>query len=167
MSDRIAIDSETVALRKIRKGMIRRCCDPNADKYLYYGSKGIRVCDDWIYSLDSFVSWSLANGFVAGLQIDRKETDGDYCPENCRWVTRSQNQWNKGPYRKARPTGFKGIWRSGVIKSPWRAGIRVFGKLHGLGTYSTAEDAARAYDRAAMEHFGEFARLNFPKTVIH
>lgn len=48
---------------------------------------------------------------------------------------------------------------------PWQARIKVFGRDISCGYYATAEEAAAAYDRAAEEHFGEFARPNFPKAA--
>jgi hypothetical protein len=59
-------------------------------------------------------------------------------------------------------TGFKGVWRDKKTGKCW-AQIYFEGKLIHLGSFATAEDAARAYDRKAIELFGQFARLNFPE----
>jgi hypothetical protein len=58
-------------------------------------------------------------------------------------------------------TGFKGV-QFDKRKSRYYARITAYGKTYGLGGYSTAEAAARAYDAKAIELFGEFALLNFP-----
>lgn len=74
--------------------------------YRYYRDKGISVCDEWRFDFPAFREWCLGHGFQKGLTIDRIDSDGNYCPENCRWVTRSENSMNKnGRYikRKAQP----------------------------------------------------------------
>ncbi len=62
---------------------------------------------------------------------------------------------------KNNTSGFKGVDQNGG-RSSWRARILVNGKSLYLGRFSTKEEAARAYDAAALVHFGEFAILNFP-----
>jgi len=79
---------------------------------------------------------------------------------NLRPVTDIQNQWNKRPILSA-ASPYKGV--GFVPKSgKWAARIQVDGRPRRLGRYRTQEAAARAYDAAAREHFGEFAALNFP-----
>lgn len=73
-------------------GIIQRCDNPNQTEYRYYGGRGIRVCERW----HDFVSFLKDMGErPTGLQIERKNQDGDYEPGNCRWVTRSENQLNR------------------------------------------------------------------------
>lgn len=71
--------------------MIRRCYDKRRPKYRRYGARGIRVCDEWRQSYEAFRKWSIANGYKRGMQIDRIDNDGDYCPENCRYVDAKTN----------------------------------------------------------------------------
>jgi hypothetical protein len=84
-------------IHKIHVGMIQRCYNANSSGYHYYGGRGISVCDEWRASLDAFAKWSLANGYIEGrrLQIDRIDTNGNYEPSNCRWVTNKENCNNK------------------------------------------------------------------------
>lgn len=65
--------------------------------YQWYRDKGIVVCDEWRNSYPVFRDWALSHGFETGLTIDRIDSDGNYCPNNCRWVTRSENSKNKKP----------------------------------------------------------------------
>ncbi len=79
--------------------MRQRCLNPNATGYHRYGGRGIQVCKEWADSFECFFAWAMKAGYQKGLQIDRADNDGDYCPENCRWVTRSQNQNNRSTNR--------------------------------------------------------------------
>jgi len=78
---------------------------------------------------------------------------------NLRRCTRQQNTFNRRPMSKS---GYKGAYSSPTL-SGWRAQIMVNGKCLYLGSFRTPEDAARAYDTAARDHYGEFAYLNFPE----
>jgi hypothetical protein len=82
---------------------------------------------------------------------------------NLRVATASQNGANRGPQRN-NTSGFKGV-RWFKPRKKWRAQIKTHGKQETLGYFTAAEDAARAYDRAALDAFGEFARLNFAAEV--
>ncbi|PFA83974.1 hypothetical protein [Bacillus thuringiensis] len=80
-------------LYKIWIAMKSRCSNPKTVNYEYYGGKGIKVCEEW-KSYDSFKKWALENGYTDGLTIDRKYGDGDYEPNNCRWVTHKEQNRN-------------------------------------------------------------------------
>lgn len=86
-------------LRFIRKSMIHRCYNSNNRFYKNYGGRGIAVCEQWKNSLEDFVSWSIEKGWVKGLSIDRIDNDLNYTPENCQWITISENSRKK---RKSR-----------------------------------------------------------------
>ena len=75
--------------------MRNRCNNPHREKYKDYGSRGICVCEEWNNSAQNFCEWALSNGYKEGLQIDRIDNDGNYCPENCRWVTPKENSRNR------------------------------------------------------------------------
>lgn len=68
--------------------MRNRCNLSTSDAYADYGGRGIRVCDEWNSSFESFRDWSLENGYREDLTIDRIQNCGNYEPGNCRWVDR-------------------------------------------------------------------------------
>jgi hypothetical protein len=94
--------------------------------------------------------------------IDHVNGDGlDNRRENLRPATNAQNMRNRGKQTN-NTSGFKGAFyfpRTGR----WKSQITVNRRALHLGYYLSAEDAARAYDAAALIHHGEFARLNFPR----
>ncbi|MGO5267407.1 hypothetical protein ACTQ1D_01835 [Parafannyhessea umbonata] len=73
--------------------MKARCFNPRSVSYPRYGARGISVCDEWL-DYETFNEWAMAHGYADGLELDRIDNDGPYCPSNCRWVTRSRNQRN-------------------------------------------------------------------------
>lgn len=72
----------------------QRCYNPKTHNYHRYGGRGITVCDEWRNSFDLFRDWAIQNGYLEGLQIDRENNNGNYEPDNCRWVTCKINSRN-------------------------------------------------------------------------
>ncbi len=60
-----------------------------------YGGRGITICKEWIKDFEVFEKWALANGYNDNLTIERKDVNGNYEPNNCKWVTIQDQQWNK------------------------------------------------------------------------
>lgn len=85
--------------------MKSRCSDTNAMPYQDYGGRGIKVCEEWVASFESFQRWALANGYKQGLTLDRINVNDGYTPENCRWVTMKTQCNNK---RNNRFISYKG-----------------------------------------------------------
>jgi len=81
-------------LYRIWQGMITRTTSPNSRGWRYYGSRGICVCDEW-FDFAAFLEWALSNGYAPKLSIDRINNDGNYEPNNCRWVTQQAQVRNR------------------------------------------------------------------------
>ena len=75
--------------------MIRRCENPNTDNYVWYGGRGITVCDEWRTDSSKFISWAQEKGWTKGLKLDRIDNNGNYCPANCQFVDHKTNTRNR------------------------------------------------------------------------
>lgn len=83
-------------LYSVWRGMKTRCCDKNFPQYMDYGGRGISVCKEWGNNFKSFFDWAIINGWEKGLDIDRfPNNNGNYEPDNCRFINRSKNCRNK------------------------------------------------------------------------
>lgn len=93
---------QSVQLYFIWRGLKCRCYNKNNPAYKYYGGRGILINSEWKTNYLAFKAWSLANGYEEGLSIDRIDSNGDYCPENCQWIGRSENSKKARLEEKAR-----------------------------------------------------------------
>lgn len=84
-------------LYRVYRGVISRCYKKYDKFYNDYGGRGITICDEWLGSNGflCFYNWAMENGYSEGLSIERKNVNGNYCPENCCWITMKEQQRNK------------------------------------------------------------------------
>lgn len=110
----------------------------------------------------SFYMHRLVLGVSVNETVDHADGDGlNNQRYNLRNASRNQQQANRGRQRNNARSAYKGVYWD-EERGKWHAGINYDGKSRFLGRFTGEEEAARAYDSAALEHWGGFARLNFP-----
>lgn len=124
--------------------MKSRCSDPNAKYYSEYGGRGITVCQEWIDSFESFQNWAHTSGYLEGLTLDRSDNSKGYCPSNCQWTNRTEQQRNRRS-QKGSSSKYVGVSFCNRSKQ-WIASVKINGKSINLGSYSEEIDAAIARD---------------------
>jgi len=81
-------------LHNIWTKMHERCEKEYCKQYKYYGARGIKVCDEW-QEFVPFRDWAMNNGYKKDLTIERINVNGSYCPENCCWISSSEQMRNR------------------------------------------------------------------------
>ena len=143
-------------LYAVYHSMKGRCENQNNSDYDRYGGRGIKVCDEWRNDLKKFYDWCIKNEWNKGLEIDRIDNDGNYCPENCRFVTTLENSHNRTLLRNDNKTGYVGIsydraagkYRSRIqsVLSPLN------GKSRNFGYFEAIEEAVIVRDKFIIEN---------------
>lgn len=77
------------------RGIKDRCYNKKCNAYHLYGGRGISICSEWDNDFKAFYDWAMKNGYSDELTIDRIDVNGNYCPENCRFVDMKCQQRNK------------------------------------------------------------------------
>lgn len=112
--------------------MKNRVLNHSTKSYKDYGKRGISVCDEWKYDFKSFYEWAMVNGYSDDLTIERKDTNGDYCPENCCWIPKSEQAKNRRVNYKIEYNGKK----HNLVELCNELGLnykRVHNRIHKLG----------------------------------
>lgn len=123
-------------------GMRARCDNPKCNNYKHYGARGISVCPEWNNSENGFInfySWAMKNGYDETLSIDRINNNGNYSPDNCRWVTQSVQCINM---RHKNTSGYIGICKHSA-DGAWYGRVKVDKKVFYTGRSKNIHEAAR------------------------
>ena len=145
-------------LNRIWSNIKTRTLNPKNKRYRDYGDRGITICDEWKNDFMPFYDWAISNGYSDELSIDRIDNDGNYCPENCRWATRTiQSRNQRMP--KNNTSGYKGVsFRED--NNNFKVVITVDKERINLGRFKTAVDGAVAYNNYIIENNLEGFILN-------
>jgi hypothetical protein len=145
-------------LYKNYHAMLARCYDSNALIYENYGARGITVCDRWL-GKDGYLNFKEDMGEKPrGFSIERKDVNGNYCPENCVWECGSVQGFNRRKL-KLNTSGRTGVyWYKS--RNHWVSKLMKDGKEHWIGQYISFEDACKAVETAEIELFG-FSRTDY------
>jgi hypothetical protein len=150
-------------LYNVWSGMRRRCYNRKHEGYHRYGGRGIKICEEWRMNPTAFVNWGIENGYRKGLTIDRIDNDGNYQPNNCRFVTIKVNSNNRalpGPRKNKLKQLPKCIEK--VDKHTFMVFGMVGGKLRYVSSTKTLEAAIQLRDtQEALRHY--FPSLNVRK----
>lgn len=130
--------------------IVKRCTNPNCKDYKNYGARGIKICDEWRKRPDLFINYCLENGWNENLTIDRIDVNGNYEPNNLRFVDRHYQAVNQR-LRIGNTSGYKGISTRTKGKT-WKSQITINRKLICLGYYDSKKDALDARNKYIIDN---------------
>ena len=139
--------------------MKQRCNNPKHTAARWYHDKGIMVCEEWL-DYKNFEKWALENGYADNLTIDRINSNGNYEPSNCHWITLKENSqkairktahnFTKNKYRKlngrfmiVESTGYFGLFsviQTGLYKSEALSQARILSDFNNKYYYVRVSD---------------------------
>ena len=124
--------------------IVNRCNNTKIKHYINYGARGIQVCERWLdirnFVEDMYPSWE------EGLTLDRIDVNGNYEPDNCRWVDLNTQARNTRDIQINNKSGYRGVSYCTRDKV-WRSYIKDSNKTKALGSFNTALEAGKAYER--------------------
>jgi hypothetical protein len=134
--------------------MIRRC-EPDSHCAIDYSKRGISVCEEWKTDPVAFITWANNHGYEEGLQIDRRDNDLGYSPDNCRFVTTLVNQHNTRLLQRNNKTGYTGVSYS-KTRGKFEAVVSTISINEGsnihMGRFDTPWEACRARNEFIIKH---------------
>ena len=144
-------------IKNVWYGMKRRCSGKDDNSY---ARRGIKVCEEWLGSFESFHKWALNNGWRHGLHIDRIDNDKGYSPDNCRFITQKENNAvGRRCVHIDSETGIIGVGRNpntgSGVKKKWRAHIVIPGGKRLFKYAPTIEECIKIRYELELEHYGE------------
>jgi hypothetical protein len=156
-----SLGEDGIYLKKWRRGFPRSAVGNRVGNTHHSGYKYVKI-NNKLYGEHRLV-WLMIHGVFPDGELDHE--DGDCCNNtisNLRLATRGRNCANRNGWSES---GYKGVYPTKRGK-PWQAQITVDKKSILLGRYDNKEDAARAYDIAALKYKGEFAKINFTGETV-
>ena len=129
-----------------------RATNPKNPRWDDYGGRGIKFCDEWDSSFETF--WrDMGPTWKEGLSLDRRDVNGHYCKGNCRWATDGLQVHNRRKFIDC-SSKYTGVsWTKD--RESWHANINSNGIREYLGFFLSEHDAARAYDNRSEELYGD------------
>ena len=119
--------------------MKQRVLNPKNKSYHNYGGRGICIAQEWISDFNCFLN-DMGRRPYKHFQLDRIDNDGDYCKTNCRWVSPTIKQLNRGSYKGLLPKGIRSCAKK------FKVCINVKGKPYYIGTFDTLAEATKERD---------------------
>lgn len=143
------------------RSMHSRCVNPLHHAFNSYGGRGITVDPRWndFWTFVADIERECGSKPTPQHTLDRIDNDGNYEPGNVRWATKKDQSRNTRKF-STNTSGYIGVWYRSDRRS-WVAQIYVDDNRIILGHFKSAEEAARAYDRAARKYHGTSAKQNF------
>lgn len=118
---------------------MRMRCKHEGQKHWH--DKGIMVCEEWKDYI-TFRDWALSNGYAEDLTLDRIDSDGDYCPENCRWVSYAV---------QSRNTSHNHFVEIGGVKKIVPDWCKELGTVSRASVYRRVRDYGWSFEKALLE----------------
>lgn len=138
--------------------MKNRCNDPNNSQYCDYGGRGIKVCQEWLNSFETF--YKDMGKCTENKSLERKDNSKGYNKENCEWADKSRQQYNQRK-KKTNTSGRTGV---GIDRrkrfKKFYARIEVNGVVYSKGYFNTFEEALAAVEQLELEYRGFIRKSN-------